>query len=151
MTLQDTIKEELKNAMRVKDKLRMDVLRSLLAGFVNEVVAQGQKPDTPITDDMALKVIKKLLKQRKEAGQQFKAGGRDDLAEKELKEAEIIEEFMPEQMSEDEIKVIAQGCMQETDASAKSDFGKVMPCVMKKVEGRADGSTVKAVLESLLQ
>ncbi len=150
MTLQETIREAMKDAMRNKDKLRLEVLRSLLAGFTNELVATGKKPDAEVTDDIALKVLKKALKQRKDASEQFKTGGREDLAEKEEKEAEIISEFLPESLSKEEIEKLVKECIAELDASSMADFSKVMPCAMRKVSGRADGSDVKSAVEDLL-
>ena len=150
MSIQGNIKEQIKDAMKNKDKLRLEVLRGLSAAFVNELVASGQRPDAEISDDLALKVLKRSVKQRAESAEQFKAGGRDDLAEKEEKEAEIIKEFLPEQMPEEEIEKLAQECIDETGAQGKQDFGKVMPCVMKKAGASADGAVVKSVVERLL-
>ena len=150
MNISQEIKEQIKDAMKSKDRLRLDTLRGLVAAFVNELVASGQKPDSEITDELALKVLKRSLKQRKEAAEQFKAGGRDDLAEKEEKEAEIIQEFLPDQMPEDKIMELANECISKTGASSKQDFGKVMPCVMQKVTGAADGKTVKQIVDNLL-
>ncbi len=151
MTLQETIREGMKDAMRNKDKLRLEVLRSLLAGFTNELVATGKKPDAEVTDDMAIKVLKRALKQRKDASEQFKSGGRDDLAEKEEKEAEVISEFLPDSLPKEEIEKLVKECIAELNASSMGDFSKVMPCAMNKASGRADGSDVKAVVEDLLR
>ena len=150
MSIQEDIKSQIKEAMKNKDKLRLEVLRGLSAAFVNELVANGQKPDAEMPDDLALKVLKRSVKQRAESAEQFKAGNREDLAEKEEKEAEIIKEFLPEQMSEEEIEKIASECIDETAAQGKQDFGKVMPCVMKKAGVSADGVVVKSVVERLL-
>ncbi len=145
--LQQVIKEEMKKAMKAKDKLRLEVLRGLSAAFVNELVAQGRKPDEQIEDDLALKALKRALKQRQDASEQFKAGGRDDLAEKEEKEAEIIKEFLPAELSEDELLKILDEIMQETQGHS---FAKLMPIFMQKVAGRADGSRVRKILEDRL-
>lgn len=150
MSIVKEIKKQIKEAMKSKDKLRLDTLRGISAAFVNELVASGQKPDAEVTDDLALKVLKRALKQRKEAAEQFRSGGRDDLAEKEEKEAEIIQEFLPEQLSEEKIEDLAKECIADSGASSKQDFGKVMPCVMQKAAGAADGALVKQVVERLL-
>lgn len=150
MSIVGDIKNQIKEAMKSKDKLRLDTLRGISAAFVNELVASGQKPDAEVSDDLALKVLKRALKQRKEAAEQFRAGGRDDLAEKEEKEAEIIQEFLPEQLSEEKIEDLAKECIADSGASGKQDFAKVMPCVMQKAAGAADGALVKQVVERLL-
>ncbi len=149
MRIQEKIKEGIKQALKEKDKLRLETLRSLSAALVNELVALRRKPDEEIEDDLAIKVLKKAVKQRKEAAEQFKAGGREDLAEKEEKEAEIIKEFLPEEMTEEEIAKIVEECIAEIGKD-KSAFGALMSCVMKKVAGRADGNMVRRVLESKL-
>ncbi len=150
MSLQDTIKERTKEAMKAKDALRLEVLRGLSAAFVNELVAQGKKPNEEIPDDLALKVLKRALKQRKEAVEQFRSGKREDLAQKEEKEAEIIKEFLPEELSSDEVKKLAEDCIVELGTNKKEDFGKLMPCLMKKLAGQADGALARDTLESLL-
>ena len=149
MRIQEKIKEGLKQALKEKDKLRLETLRSLSAALVNELVALRRKPDEEIEDDLAIKVLKKAVKQRKEAAEQFKAGGREDLAEKEEKEAEIIKEFLPEEMPKEEIEKIIDECINE-HGKDKSVFGALMSCAMKKVAGRADGSVVREILESKL-
>ena len=150
MRIQEKIKEEMKNALKNKDKLRLETLRSLSAALVNELVALKRKPDEEVEDELAVKVLKKALKQRKESAEQFRAGGREDLAEKEDKEAQIIKEFLPEDMPKEEILKIAKSCAEELSADSKKDFGKVMACTMKKVAGKADGSLVKEVVEEIL-
>ncbi len=150
MTIYEKVREEMKKALKDKDKIRLETLRSLSAAFVNELVAQGKKPDSEVDDELALKVLKKALKQRKESAEQFKAGGRDDLAEKELQEASIIEEFLPEELSDEEIEKLAQECKEELGVQDKSGFGQLMSCTMQKVAGRADGARVKEIVESIL-
>ena len=148
MTLVNDIKSAIKDAMKAKDKLRLEVLRGLSAAFVNELVASGQKPDAEISDELATKVLKRALKQRKEAAEQFKSGGREDLAEKEEKEAEIIKEFLPEELSDDAIKEIVQKVADSLGDDL--NFAKLMPSVMKEVSGKADGSRVRKVVEEFL-
>ncbi len=150
MSIVDKITEEVKTVMKAKDSLRLTTLRGLKAAFVNELVATGQKPDAEITDDLALKVLKRALKQRKEAAEQFRAGDREDLAEKEEQEAKIIQEFLPEELPDEKIEELAKECIEETAAQGKQDFGKVMPCVMQKAAGQADGSRVKEIVTNLL-
>ncbi len=147
MKLSDTIRQEIKKAMKEKDKLRLEVLRGLSAAFVNELVAQGRKPDDQIEDDLAIKVLKRALKQRRDSSEQFRAGGRKDLAEKEEKEAEVIKEFLPAELSDEELQKILDELMQDTQ---DHNFAKLMPAFMQKIAGRADGSRVRKILEDRL-
>src|SRR3989344_1261582 len=98
--IQNQLKEELKSAMKAKDAVRVSVLRGLLAGFVNENVAKGLKPETPVTDEMALAVIKRQTKQRQDSIEQFAKGARQDLVEKEKAELAILQKYLPAEMSE---------------------------------------------------
>lgn len=148
--LQEQIKEEIKNAMRAKDELRKEVLRGILTAFVNELVATRHTPQETLEDTAALAVMKRLLKQRKDSFEQFTNGGRSDLAEKEAAEMKIIEEFLPQLMSRDEIKKIAEATKAKLGVIDKSGMGKFIGAVMKECGGNADGNDVKAVVEELL-
>ncbi len=148
--LQAQIKEEIKNAMRAKDELRKEVLRGILTGFVNELVAQRRTPQETLEDDKALQVLKRLLKQRKDSFEQFTNGGRPELAAKEADEMKIIEEFLPKMMTKDEIRVIAVAKKAELGVTNKSAMGKFIGAVLKECKGMADGNDVKAVAEELL-
>ncbi len=150
MTLHETIKERIKDAMRAKDELRKEVLRGILTSFVNEVVAQRRTPQEFLSDSDALTVLKRLVKQRKDSAEQFVSGGRPELAEKEVKELAIIEEFLPTMMSREEIKKIATAKKVELGITDKSGMGKFIGVVMKECKGTADGNDVKAVVEELL-
>ncbi len=150
MSLQQKIKDEIKDAMKAKDEVRLSVVRGLVTAFTNELVAKGKKPTDELTDDEALAVIKRGSKQRQDSISQFKAGGRDDLAAKEEAELKIIEAYLPAQMSVEEIKKIAQAKITELGVTDKSKIGILVGAVMKECKGLADGSVVKEVVEQLL-
>ena len=150
MALQQTIRDQIKDAMRAHDELRKEVLRGILTAFVNELVVKRRTPQETLEDDDCLAVLKRLVKQRKDSAEQFTAGGRPELAEKEVKELAIIEEFLPKMMSRDEIKKIAEAKMKELNVTDKSAIGKFIGAVMKDCKGMADGNDVKAVVEELL-
>lgn len=148
--LHQQIKDQIKDAMRAKDELRKEVLRGILTAFVNELVAHRRTPQEMLEDDGCFSVLKRLVKQRKDAAEQFEKGGRPELAEKENKELLIIEEFLPANMSRDEIKKIAEAKKAELGVVDKSGMGKFIGAVMKACGGNADGNDVKAVVEELL-
>lgn len=144
------IREKIKDAMRAREALRLEVLRGMLTAFTNELVATGHTPQDVLDDDKALTVIKRLVKQRKESAEQFNKGGRKELAEKEDKERIILEEFLPAAMDRAAITVIAEKKKAELGITDKSGMGKLIGAVMKECGGAADGGDVKAVVEELL-
>ena len=143
-------------AMKARDSLRVDTLRGALAAFVNELVAKGRKPTEELADNDALTVLKRLAKQRKEAAEVYTKGGRAELAEKELSELKIIESYLPQMASREDIEKVARKKMQELGleagppAAAKAKAGKLTGVVMKEFQGSADGNLVKEVVASLL-
>ncbi len=144
------IREKIKDAMRAKEALRLEVLRGILTAFTNELVSLRRTPQDVLEDDKALAVIKRLLKQRKDSAEQFTAGNRPELADKEKKEAAILEEFLPAMMGRDAIRVIAEKKKAEMGVADKSGMGKLIGAVMKECGPNADGGDVKAVIEELL-
>ncbi|OGZ05299.1 MAG: hypothetical protein A2942_02160 [Candidatus Lloydbacteria bacterium RIFCSPLOWO2_01_FULL_50_20] len=150
MTIQQTIREQMKNAMRAKETLRLEVLRSILAAFTNELVAQRRTPQEELEDPGCILVLKRLVKQRKDSAEQFEKGGRPELADKEKKELLIIEEFLPKAMSREDIRKIAVAKKAELGITDRSGIGKFIGAVMKECKGEADGNDVKAVVEELL-
>jgi len=149
MPLQQVIQNGVKEAMKAKDALRITVLRGLLAGFTNELVAKGKKPQDEVTDDIALNVIKRAVKQRKDSIDQFTKGNRMDLVEVEQAELKVLETFLPQTMSREEIKKIAVAKKAEMNVTDKAGLGKFMGALMKEFKGKADGNDVKEVVESL--
>ena len=147
--LHQQIKDSIKEAMKAKDAVRLSVVRGLVSAFTNELVAKGKKPDEVLADDETLAVIKRASKQRQDSIDQFTAGGRADLAEKEQAELTIIKTYLPTQMSRGEIEKIAQVKIVELGAN-KSKIGILVGAVMKEAKGTADGSVVKEILEKIL-
>jgi len=150
MTIHETLKKSIPDAMRAHDAVKLQTLRSLVTMMVNEVVAKKHKPDEFLTDEEALAVIKRAANQRKDSIEQFTNGGRPELAEPEKLELAIIETFLPSMMSREEIETIAKAKMTEMGISSKADAGKFTGALMKDLKGQADGGDVKAVVDSLL-
>ncbi len=147
--LHQQIKDEIKEAMKAKDAVKLSVVRGLSSAFTNELVAKGKKPDEMLSDDEVLAVIKRASKQRKDSIEQFTAGGRADLAEGEMAELKIIESYLPAAMSREEVEKIAKAKIAELGAD-KSKIGMLVGAVIKESKGTADGNVVKEVLEQLL-
>lgn len=149
--LQETITEDLKSALRAGEKLRLSVLRDIKTGISNQLVSDGQKPDGELADEDIIEVIAGLAKQRREAVEEFSAGGRDEMAEKEAKELEILEEYLPEKMDEDELETLVESAIAEVGAEGMSDMGQVMGKVMQEVGPATDGDDVRKIVEEKLQ
>ena len=149
MTIAEQVREDMKTAMKAKESDKVTTMRSLIAGFMNEMVATGGTPQTPVSDEVATSVIKRAVKQRKDALGQFKDAGRDDLAAVEQAELSILEDYLPAMMSEDAVREIAINKKTEMDFTDKSKMGILVGAVMKETAGNADGQVVKAVVESL--
>ncbi len=147
--VQSTFKEEIKKAMLARDTVRLNTLRGVSAAFTNELVAKGMKPQDELPDDACLVVIKRLVKQRKESIEQFKAGNRQDLVDSESAELTILESFLPQMMSQDEIRKIAESKKAEMGITDKTKLGILIGAVLKETKGQADGGDVKLVVESL--
>lgn len=151
MALHEDIKGSLKEAMKAKEEVKLRVIRSLLTAFMNELVATSRTPQDMLTDDEALTVIKRAAKQRKESITQYEAAGRDELAAPEKEELEALESYLPQMMSQDEIRPIAEAKKAELGIDDKSKMGMLIGAVMKELGGNADGGDVKIVIESLFE
>lgn len=149
--IHENLKKELKEAMKAKEKTKVSVIRDLLTSFTNEAVEMGQKAESILDDEDAMKVIKRKAKQRRDSIESFQEGGRDDLVEKEEAELEIIEEYLPEQLSDDELENIIDEIIEETGASGMSDMGDVMSKVMEEVGAKAEGGKVSSLVKEKLQ
>ncbi len=153
MTIHETLKKSIPDAMRAHDETKLRTLRSLVTAMTNEVVAKKRKPDELLTDEEAVTVLKRATNQRKDSIEQFTAGGRSELAEPEKAELAIIEGYLPAQMSREEVEHAVRNKMQELGLAAgasKAEAGKLTGTVMKDLKGKADGADVKAVVDSLL-
>lgn len=143
------IRDKLKEAMKNKDQAALDTYRGVIAAFTSELVTQDKTPQDEVTDDLALTVIKRVIKQRKDAIEQFTAGGRIDLADADRASLALLERFMPAQLSEAEIKTIAERKKEELGVADKSKLGILVGAVMKETAGNADGTLVKKVVDEL--
>ncbi len=150
MSLQKKIKEDMVAAMKAKDEVGLRSLRMLVSLFTQELTATKRTPQDELTDDEVLGLIKRSLKQRREAAAQFRDGKREDLAAKEEEEAVIFEAYLPAQLDEAAIMATVQKKMDELDVHDKSGMGKLMGAVMGELKGQADGAIVKEVIEKLL-
>jgi len=150
MKLAEKITDELKSAMKEKDIVKLTVLRGLKTAFTNELVASGKTPQDEVSDDLAMTVIKRASKQRKDAIEQFEKGGRPELAEDEKKELVIIEAYLPEMMSEEQVKEIVLKEKEELGITDKTGMGQLMGAVIKETGDRADGSVVKKFVDEIL-
>ncbi len=147
--LHTQIKEKIKEALKAKNELELSVLRGLSSAFTNELVANKKMPSDVLSDDEVLAVIKKQAKQRKDSIEQFRSGGRDELAQKEQEELAILSEYLPEEMGRGEVEKIAKAKKEELGVEDKSKMGILMGAIMKETKGKADGAVVKSVVESL--
>lgn len=145
--LKDQIQNDLKEAMKAKDELKLSTLRMMKAEIMkHEVSGANMVAD----DEVVMAILKRGIKQRKESAEGFEKGGNQVAAQKELAEIKILETYLPEQMSEDEVRKIAEETISQMGTIGPGDFGKVMGAVMGKAKGQADGNVVSKVVKELL-
>lgn len=149
MELHQQIKGELKETLKAKEEVRLRTIRSMLTAFMNELVATSRTPQDMLKDDEVLAVIKRLAKQRKESITQYEENDRPELAVPEKAELEVLESYLPQLMSVEEIKPIAEAKKAELGVDDKSKMGMLIGALMKDLAGKADGGDVKSVVESL--
>lgn len=147
--IQQQIKDQVRQAMLAKETLKLNTLRGLLSGFTNELVAQKKTPREELSDEDAMKVIKRAVKQRKDSIEQFRKGNREDLAQIEESELKILEVYLPEMMSVEDIEKKALAKKEELGITDKSKMGILMGALMKDLKDKADGQDVKEVIEKL--
>ncbi len=143
------IKENIKEAMKAGDKIRLEVMRGLLTAFTNELVATKRTPQDILTDEEALIVINRAAKQRKDSISQFTKGERMDLAEEEKTQLKILEEFLPKLMDKNDIEIFVKTKYDELEEKDLSKKGMFMSSLMKELKGKADGSLVKEAVDKL--
>jgi len=146
MQLKQRLYEDLKKAMKTKDEIRTRTLRLIISSIKTLEVEKM----TEATDDDVFRVLSKECRKRVEAIEAYKKGGREDLANEEQKELEIIKSYMPKQLSEEELKEIVKDVVEETGSSSIKDLGRVMKVLMPRVKGRADGKTVNNIVRQIL-
>ena len=147
MSLKDQIQQDMKDAMRAKEKARLATIRLILAAIKQREVDERIELD----DAQVIAVLDKMSKQRRESISQFEQAGRDDLIAQEKSELEIIQTYLPEALDEDELHALIEAAMQATGASSIKDMGKVMGQLKPKIQGRADMGAVSALIKSRLQ
>ena len=144
MSLQQKVMEDIKAAMRAKDAVALEALRAIKSAIL---LAQTESSSKDLSEKDELKILQKLVKQRRDSAQIFTEQNRADLAEPELNQAKIIEKFLPEQLSEEEITAIVKQVISATGAASMSDMGKVMGAANAKIAGRADGKTISTIVK----
>ncbi|RXZ77167.1 GatB/YqeY domain-containing protein [Paenibacillaceae bacterium] len=147
MNLSEQLNDDMKEAMKSRDKFKLSTIRMVRAAIKNQEIDLKRTLD----DNEVLDILSREIKQRKDSLQEFIKAGREDLATSLAAEIDIISVYLPEQLSEEEIKVIVQQTIQETGASSKAEIGKVMSALMPKVKGRADGKLVNRFVQQFLQ
>jgi len=147
MSLTDQINNDLKTAMKAKDTVGLTALRAIKSQLL---LAATEKGAGGSSDEAAIKMLQKLVKQRKESAELYQTQGRNDLADPELAEAAIIEKYLPQQLSADELKPIIQAIIDKVGASGPQDMGKVMGAASKELGGKADGKTISTLVKQLL-
>ena len=147
--LQQKIREEMKEAMKARETIKLEVVRGILAAFTNELIAQKRKPQDELSDDEAILVVQKLAKQRKDSIEQYKAGGRDDLAEAEKEELKYIKAYLPQMMARNDIKKLAIAKRDKMALTDPSKKGVLMGALMKDLKGKAQGGDVKDVVDEI--
>ena len=148
MNLFDQVSNDIKSAMLAKDKVRLEALRGIKKEFLEAKTAKGA--DGELTDDMAMKILAKMVKQRKESAQIYTEQNRPDLAEPELAEAAVIETYLPKQMTEEELTEALKAIIAQVGATTPQEMGKVMGVATKQLAGRADGGAISAKVKELL-
>jgi len=143
----EKIIEDLKTAMKEKDQIRLATLRMVKSAMQNKVIEKKVKD---LSDEDMLQLIQKQIKQRKDSIEQYEAGKRDDLVKKENSEIEVLKKYLPQQLSQEELKAIIAEAVAVTGAKLKQDMGKVMKEVIPKVKGRADGKEINQLVNDAL-
>ena len=147
--LHEEIKGKIKEAMMAKDAVRLEVFRGMSAAFTNDLVAKGRKPQEMLSDEEALAVITRLAKQRKDSIEQYTKGGRGDLVAEESAQLAVLETFLPKLMDAGEVMDIARTKQAELGITDATKKGMLMSALMKDLKGKADGTVVKEVVDSL--
>lgn len=150
MKQHEQIKQEMREALKARDEVRLSVLRGLMTAFTNELVATKRKPTETLSDEEVLAVIAREAKKRRESIEAFTKGGRPELAEKEQVELAILDIYLPEMMGRDEIEKVVREKMNTLGISDPQEKGKLIGAVMADLKGKADGGDVATVVSTLL-
>jgi uncharacterized protein YqeY len=150
MSLKEKIDLDLKNSMKSGDKTRLNAIRSIRASLLEKEVSIRVAGKGVLSDEQEIEVLVSIAKKRRDAIEQFTAGNRPDLAATELAELTVIEEYLPEPVSDDDLRAIVEDIVAKTGATSMKDIGKVMGQAMKALKGKADGTKVQEIVKSLL-
>ena len=145
----DQVSADIKAAMLAKDKIRLQALRGVKKEFLEAKTAKGG--DGELSDEAAVKILQKMIKQRKESAEIYTTQGRPELAQDELAEAASIEVYLPKQMSAEELEAAVKAIIEQVGATGAKDMGKVMGAVIGKTKGRADGKKINSIVRELLK
>lgn len=148
MNLFDQISEDIKKAMLAREKVRLEALRGVKKEFLEAKTAKGAGGE--LTDEKAVKILVKMVKQRKESARIYEENNRPELAASELEEAAVIEEYLPGQLSDEELTAAVKAIIEKTGASSPADMGKVMGVATKELAGRAEGRAISEKVKNLL-
>ncbi len=148
MNLFDKVSEDIKKAMLARDKVRLEALRGAKKEFLEAKTAKGANGE--LSDDNATKIIVKMVKQRKESAKIYQDNNRPELAENELAEAAVLEEYLPKQLTAEELEAELRGIIAEVGAAGPRDMGKVMGAASKRLAGRAEGRAISDAVKSIL-
>ncbi|ASV68952.1 GatB/YqeY domain-containing protein [Cytobacillus sp. FSL W7-1323] len=146
MSLLERLNEDMKQAMRNKEKDKLTVIRMIKASLQNEAIKEGKD----LTEDQELTVLSREVKQRKDSLHEFDKAGREDLVEKIRTELQYVELYMPEQLSDEEVSAIVKQTIADTGATSKAEMGKVMSAIMPKLKGKADGALINKLVQQHL-
>ena len=150
MGLKEQIGEDIKTAMKAKDKLRLQTVRGIKKAILDKEVELRPQGQDSLTKEQEIELLSQQAKQRRDSIEQFQNAGRDDLAEKESQELAIIETYLPEQVGDDEVEAIIDELIAASGATTMKDLGKVMGPAMKQLKGKADGKKIQELVKSKL-
>ncbi len=148
MSLFDTVSADIQAAMKARDKVRLEALRGAKKEFLEAKTAPGANGE--LSDEQAIKILTKMVKQRKESARIYVENGRQELADNELAESAVLEEYLPKQLTPEELEAELKAIIAEVGATSAKEMGKVMGVATKKLAGRADGRTIQGIVKGLL-
>ena len=148
MTLYDTINDEIKRAMLAKDRIRLETLRGIKKEMLEAKTAKGAPAE--LTEEAIIAILQRMIKQRKDSAEIYTSSGRDELAENEVEQLNVIREFLPKQLSEEELELEIAKVITETGATSMKEMGKVMGIATKTLAGKAEGRAISALVKKLL-
>ncbi|HBL15013.1 MAG TPA: glutamyl-tRNA amidotransferase [Cyanobacteria bacterium UBA11162] len=150
MSLKDRISEDIKTAMKAKDKVRLETVRSIKKLILEKEVSLRPQGQETLTEAQEIELLAQLAKQRRESIEQYRKAGRDELAEQEAQELAILEEYLPGQLSDEEVSSVLDEIIAQTGATSIKDMGKVMGVAMQQLKGRADGQKIQTMVKTKL-